>query len=144
VNGVGPISDEPVMRAIVLDTDVASQSFKRRPAPILTRLIGFDPVITFVTRAELTKWAEVHGWGPHNRDRLAHWLSSMPMLPGVDQVADVWGVLAAAASKRGRPRPQNDMWIAASCLAYGLPLATLNVKDYEDFAAYHGLQMITG
>jgi hypothetical protein len=25
------------------------------------RMIGFDPIITFVTRAELTKWAEVHG-----------------------------------------------------------------------------------
>lgn len=77
------------MRAIVLDTDVASQSFKRRPAPILTRLIGFDPVITFVTRAELTKWAEVHGWGLYNRERLARWLSGTPMLPGVDAVADM-------------------------------------------------------
>jgi predicted nucleic acid-binding protein len=127
-----------------LDTDVASQSFKRRPAPILTRLVGFDPIITFVTRAELTKWAEVHGWGPHNRHRLGQWLAGMPTLPGGDAVADVWGVLAAAASKRGRPRPQNDMWIAACCLAYGLPLATLNVKDYADFAEHHGLVLLTG
>ena len=132
------------MRAVVLDTDVASQSFKRRPAPILTRLVGFDPIITFVTRAELTKWAEVHGWGRHNRQRLAEWLGVTPTLPGGDAVADVWGVLAAAASKRGRPRPQNDMWIAACCLAYDLPLATLNVKDFADFAELHGLELITG
>ena len=132
------------LRAVVLDADVASQSFKRRPAPILNRLVGFDPVITFVTRAELTKWAEVHSWGPHNRQRLATWLAGMPTLPGGDAVADVWGVLAAAASKRGRPRPQNDMWIAAACLAYGLPLATLNVKDYTDFAEFHALEQITG
>jgi hypothetical protein len=25
------------------------------------------------------------------------------------------------------------MWIAACCLTHGIPLATLNLKDYEDF-----------
>jgi len=30
------------------------------------------------------------------------------------------------------------MWIAACCLTYNLPLATLNLKDQEDFTAYHG------
>ena len=42
----------------------------------------------------------------------------------------------------GRPRPQNDTWIAASCLAYDLPLATLNVKDFRDFAEHEGLTLI--
>jgi predicted nucleic acid-binding protein len=44
--------------------------------------------------------------------------------------------------RRGRPRPANDMWIAATCLAHGLPLATLNIKDYVDFADHHGLELI--
>jgi predicted nucleic acid-binding protein len=39
--------------------------------------------------------------------------------------------------------PINDTWIAACCLAEGLPLATLNVKDYTDVATYHGLTLIT-
>ena len=34
------------------------------------------------------------------------------------------------------------MWIAACCLAYEAPLATLNLKDYEDFAEYHGLPIL--
>lgn len=33
----------------------------------------------------------------------------------------------------------NDTWIAACCLVYDLPLATLNVKDFADFAEHHGL-----
>ena len=37
----------------------------------------------------------------------------------------------------------NDTWIAACALTYGLPLATLNVKDFEDFAEHDGLQLIT-
>jgi toxin FitB len=36
----------------------------------------------------------------------------------------------------------NDMWIAAVCLTHDLPLATLNVKDFSDFAEYHGLRLI--
>lgn len=36
----------------------------------------------------------------------------------------------------------NDMWIAATCITEGLPLATLNVKDFEDFAQYDGLQLV--
>jgi predicted nucleic acid-binding protein len=29
------------------------------------------------------------------------------------------------------------------CIANGLPLATFNVKDFRDFAEYHGLDLIT-
>jgi predicted nucleic acid-binding protein len=52
----------------------------------------------------------------------------------VSKVARVWGEMSAYAQRRGRPRPQNDTWIAACCLAFEIPLATLNVKDFEDFA----------
>jgi predicted nucleic acid-binding protein len=34
------------------------------------------------------------------------------------------------------------MWIAACCLTYDLPLATHNLKDYEDFQSYHGLRIL--
>jgi len=37
----------------------------------------------------------------------------------------------------------NDMWIAACCLARGLPLTTRNVKDFADFAKHHGLTLTT-
>jgi predicted nucleic acid-binding protein len=43
----------------------------------------------------------------------------------------------------GRPRPQNDTWVAACCLAYDLPLATFNLKDFGDFAEHEGLMLIT-
>jgi hypothetical protein len=34
------------------------------------------------------------------------------------------------------------MWVAACCLSHNLPLATLNLKDYEDFRQYHGLPIL--
>lgn len=67
----------------------------------------------------------------------------MPVLPGTPQVAKKWGEVAAFAVRRGRPRPQNDTWIAASCLAYDVPLATLNTKDFADFVDYEGLELLT-
>lgn len=67
----------------------------------------------------------------------------MPTLEYDDEVAGTWGALSAAARLRGRPRPINDMWNAACCLTSTVPLATLNPKDYLDFRAEHGLQLIT-
>lgn len=41
-----------------------------------------------------------------------------------DKVSRTWGRTVAAAQRRGRVPPVNDSWIAAACLAHGLPLAT--------------------
>jgi toxin FitB len=64
------------------------------------------------------------------------------ILPYSVDVAYVWGQLAAAAHQRGKPRPVNDMWVAASCLVENTPLATLNTKDYADFADFHSLRLL--
>ena len=136
------------MHPAVLDTDVASLLHRRKlTGPLATRLIGREPLITFVTYGfvtygELTKWAEIRHWGPRRREELADWLSGIPVLPGDEPVATIWGRLSAAAIRRGRPRPVNDMWIAACCLAYEVPLATLNLKDFEDFKEHHGLRIL--
>ena len=62
--------------------------------------------------------------------------------PGSKAIAAIWGGLSAAAIQRGRPRPVNDTWVAACCLAYQLPLATLNLRDFKDFAERHGLRLL--
>jgi predicted nucleic acid-binding protein len=40
------------------------------------------------------------------------------------------------------PRPVNDSWIAACCLSYDVPLATLNTKDFVDFVQRDGLRLL--
>jgi hypothetical protein len=46
------------VRPAVLDTDVASLLHRRKlTGPLATRLIGREPLITFITYGELTKWA---------------------------------------------------------------------------------------
>lgn len=129
------------MDPAVLDTDVASGLQKGTlTGPLATRLIGREVLITFVTFGELAKWADIRDWGERRRGELAAWLARIAVLPGDEAVAATGGTLSAAAARRGRPRPVNDMWIAACCLTHDVPLATLNLKDYEDFRLYHGLR----
>jgi predicted nucleic acid-binding protein len=101
------------LQPAILDTDVASLTHKRKlTGPLAARLIGRRPLITFVTFGELTKWAEIRSWGAGRRQELADWLSGIPILPGDEAVAAVWGRLSAAGVQRGRPRPVND---SAAC-----------------------------
>lgn len=134
---------EPPARAVVLDTDVASRSFRGRLAPVMAaRLAGRQPLLTFVTIGELTQWTRLRHWGPGNREALDTWLSDKPVISAARSIAVIWGELSASATQRGRPRPVNDTWVAACCLAYDIPLATLNIKDFADFAEHDGLALI--
>lgn len=134
---------DPQAPAVVFDSDVASRSFRGRlPSGLAARLAGRQPLVTFVTVGELAQWTRLRRWGPRNRAMLEDWLADKPVIAGGKSVAAVWGELSAAATERGRPRPVNDTWIAACCIAYGLPIATLNIKDFADFAEHDGLSLI--
>jgi predicted nucleic acid-binding protein len=118
--------------------DGRAASFLSHPGPRDSK----QPCVTFVTVGELTQWAELRQWGRRNRDALENWLGGVIVLPYSEDVARTWGRISAAAIRRGGARPANDTWIAACALTYGLPLATPNVKDFEDFSEYEGLNLI--
>lgn len=129
---------------IVLDTDVASNLIKNTLDPAFrARLAPHEAAITFVTVGELTHWATVRDLGTRRRRELQAYISERSKVPGGSDVGHMRGEITAYARNRGRPRPINDSWIAACCLAYDLPLATLNVDDFEDYATHEGLQLIT-
>jgi hypothetical protein len=56
--------------------------------------------------------------------------------------AKVWGEITTAAQRHGRPRPFNNSWIAACRIEGGLPLLTLNRRDFVDFAEQDGLVLL--
>lgn len=128
--------------SVVLDTNVASQRYKKRPQIDVSSLVGVTAVISFVTYAEMYKWAKVRDWAPHNFSQLIRWLNETPTLESNTAVSAMWGELAAAGAKCGRSCPENDTWIAACCLVHDLPLATLNVRDFQYFVDNHGLRLL--
>jgi toxin FitB len=122
------------MPDVVVDTDAASLLQKNRaPAWVLRHVLGARVWLTFVSVGELWKWAEVRTWGERNRSELNSWISRRPIIPYDEEVARTWARLSAAAQLRGRPRPQNDTWVAACCVRHEVGLVTLNQKDFVDF-----------
>lgn len=131
------------MSDVCIDTDVASLLQKgRAPAWIPPQLVGRRVWITFVTVGELAKWAEIRSWGAPARSRLDTWIAALGVIPYDEAVARTWGRLAASAQRRGRPRPQNDTWVAACCIRHDIPLITLNVRDFADHAEHDALTLM--
>ena len=131
------------MADIVVDTDVASKLIKRQePEWVRRALVGNRVWLTFVTVGELSKWAEIRSWGPKLRTSVDTWVIGKGVIPWNDSIAMTWGRLAGRAQSRGRPRPQNDTWVAACCVQMGVGLVTLNRRDFVDFAEHEGLVLL--
>jgi len=125
---------------VVLDTDVASRSFTGRlTSTASARLAGYTLCISVVTLGELTTWTRVRSWGPRRRAALDVWCRQTLLLDVDEGVAITWGESQARAQTRGRPRPVNDSWIAATCTSLAVPLATFNRKDYLEHAEHDAL-----
>jgi hypothetical protein len=107
----------------------------RGPAdPLRSWLAGHALCITFVTLGELIKWTVLRDCGPRRLASFESWRHQVVLLPFDGTVAVKWDELQAKAQLRGRPRPVNDSWIAACCVAHGLPLATFNTRDFVALA----------
>jgi toxin FitB len=131
------------MARIVLDTDVVSMyRAGRLPAAFAREVVTNHISIAFATAGELWNWALARWWGAARRGGLELWLDETTVLPAGLSVAKVWGEITTAAQGRGRPRPFNDNWIAACCIEGGLPLLTLNRRDFADLAEHDGLVLL--
>ena len=133
------------MTLIVLDTDVVSRyRAGRLPAGHLRLVRANRHGIAFATAGELWRWSLVKRWGDARSRGLDLWLAGEPILAGDLPVASTWAATTAGAQRRGRPRPLNDSWIAACCIESGLPLLTLNRRDFADFAEHGELVLLDG
>jgi predicted nucleic acid-binding protein len=106
------------------------------------RLTGMAWCVTFVTVGKLWQWATTRSWASPTREDLELWLGRVVVLNSDDATARTW-----AGSRRrlgAGTSAANDSWIAACCLAHQFPLATFNVKDFEDFAEHNALQQAPG
>jgi predicted nucleic acid-binding protein len=131
------------MALVVLDTDVTSRVIKGTlPDSLAARLVGKQLTVSFVTVGELTRWTVLRDLGARRRALVESWIAGASIGAG-PQVARTWGEITAHAQLRGRPGPFDDSWIAACCVAHGLPLATLNARHFADYAEHEGLELIT-
>jgi predicted nucleic acid-binding protein len=129
---------------VVLDIDVVwLYRAGRLPAGLVHQVVTNDSSIAFATAGELWIWALTKRWGTARRGGLDLWLTGATILPAGLVTAQTWAEITAGAQRRGRPRPLNDSWIAACRIERGLPLLTLNRRDFADFAEHDGLLLLS-
>jgi toxin FitB len=88
------------MADVAIDTDVASRLQKgTEPAWVRTHIVGARTWLTFITVGELSKWAQVRGWGEVRRARLDGWIAARPIIPYDREIATVWGRLTPTAER---------------------------------------------
>ena len=123
---------------VVLDTNVFSllrtmeitQAVRRLPEvrDWLKTLIGRQFVISFQTRAEVLQGAYAAKWGKARLAALHRVLDATRTIPADEVVIDTAARLFAEAKAAGHPLHDKihtaDRWIAASAMAYDLPLFT--------------------
>jgi tRNA(fMet)-specific endonuclease VapC len=127
---------------VVVDTDVVSFIFKGDTRGDLYRphLGGQIAVIAAQTRAELELWALGRNWGARRIDRLRDELRDYVLAPFSETLCLRWAQVMDNANRTGRPVSTGDGWVAATALAYAVPLVTHNRRD---FAGVPGLTIIS-
>lgn len=119
----------------LLDTNIVSETRKRRAAPSVTAfLLAADSLALFIsvlTLGELRKGVAARRRAdPMSADQLGIWVDGIETtfanhILSVDAaVARIWGELSA-----GRSLPVIDALIAATAIAGGLTLVTRNTRD---------------
>jgi tRNA(fMet)-specific endonuclease VapC len=128
----------------LIDTNVAIDYFKgqshvraiiRRPIIIYISAIVLGELYVGAYRSdnEEVKKAEIHE------------LLSNGILLGIDrQVIERYGMLKTQLLNKGRPIPENDIWIAATALRHNLPVYSYDkhFKEIEDLNVFNPLTPI--
>ena len=127
---------------VVVDTDVVSFLFKgdTRAAIYQLHLDGRLQIIAAQTRAELERWALARNWGERRRAELRSYLKDFFFAEADETVCLRWAEAQDNAQRKGRPISCADAWIAATALAFAVPLVTHNP---DDFRQIQGLTVIS-
>ncbi len=120
------------MTRVVADADVVSFLFKGHPSGsrYAEHLAGSVPLVSFMTVAELERWALQFQWGPARLDRLHAHMGRFTVVPSSPDLCRLWAEVTVAAQASGRRIECADAWIAATALLYDVPLVTHNRGDY--------------
>ncbi len=130
------------MASVVVDTDVVSFLFKRdsRAEWYRPHLSGKLLVLSFMTVAELDRWALERNWGRARRARMEESLRNFIVYPFDRALCLKWAEVSDRARRIGRRIECADAWIAATAVLHNIPLVTHNASDY---AGVDGLTVIS-
>jgi tRNA(fMet)-specific endonuclease VapC len=132
----------PSQVACVVDTDVVSYIFKCSPVAqlYLPHLRGKFMFISFMTVAELNRWALSKNWGAKSVGELEKYLAEFILRPFDKELCRLWAEVVVGGQRKGHVINVADAWIAATALINDIPLVTHNRRHFEAIA---GLTVIS-
>lgn len=131
------------MAPVVVDTDVVSYLFRGDSRAELYRdhLRGNLSVVSFMTVAELDRWALARGWGEGRKERMERYLGeNFVVYPVSRALCRKWAEVKDGSRRSGRPVGDADAWVAATALLNRIPLVTHN---REHFARIEDLEVVS-
>lgn len=122
---------------VLVDANVLCEPTRPNPNPSVIqwltlneRRLAVDPVILGEIRFGILMVP-----AGKRRQRLEQWFNeAVQLIHCVDWDAETglrWAELLARLRASGRPMPIKDSFIAATALKHAIPLATLNLRDFE-------------
>lgn len=125
---------------IALDTNQAVHLLNDVPA-VVAWLDSFGELYLPVTViGELLYGAMNSSRAVENVPRVNALVTRCPVLDTNANTSRIYAELRLDAKTRGRPLPENDLWIAASCVEHNVPLATEDAH-FAGFTALNTVRM---
>jgi len=123
---------------ILLDTNIIIAFFAGQKA-VTQHVSQSELFVSSTVLGELHygAWKSAHATA--NQARIEEFASSVSVLNCDAETARRYGQIKDHLRLKGRPIPENDIWIAACAMQYGLPLAT---RD-DHFGQVDGLPIET-
>lgn len=118
------------MPSVVVDTDVLSFTFKKDSRAELYRPHVDDKlvVVSFMTLAELDRWALSHNWGARRRRSLEVFLQDFLVSYCDRSLCLKWAEATDRARRNGRPIETADAWVAATRCFTAFPSLLITVR----------------
>jgi tRNA(fMet)-specific endonuclease VapC len=108
----------------LLDTNVAIRILNQQVVLAAFRQAGGQAFLCLTVVGELYFGADRSASVVANRARVDQLIEICPLAPQGLDTARRYGSLKAVLRQKGRPIPENDLWIAACALQHNLVLAT--------------------
>lgn len=130
-----------MIEVVGVDTNIVSYIFRQDTRAKLyePHLVGRLKVIAAQTFAELELMPLQNSWSKKRHQKLRELLDDYLVIEAGKEISLYWAKIQFEAKRNGTPVSIADAWIAATALAYSIPLVIHNYKDFKNIS---GLQII--
>jgi predicted nucleic acid-binding protein len=128
--------------ARVVDTDIFSFFLKKdtRAGLYKTHTDGHLLFLSFMTVAELERWAALYNWGRSKTSLLEKSFKRYVIQHSNREICKIWAEIMSGSKRAGLNISIADAWIASTAIHLQIPLITNNAKDFQKIS---GLTIIS-